>query len=129
MAAQNTQNYDIIFSTNHRLANILAKQKNEGNNLIPAIEICKAIENIDNEEFISEFECACFNDYSLSHVGFIDREGVAYKNKAIKFDNLLHKIDRDMYPRTFRIVKNIGDTYLNSSRREAESHLLNLYNS
>lgn len=129
MAAQNTQNYDIIFSTNHRLANILAKQKNEGNNLIPAIEICKAIENIDNEEFISEFECACFNDYSLSHVGFIDREGVAYKNKAIKFDNLLHKIDRDMYPRTFRIVKNIRDTYLNSSRREAESHLLNLYNS
>lgn len=129
MAAQNTQNDDIIFSTNHRLADILAKQKNEDNNLIPDLEICKAIENIDNEDFFYNFKRACFNDYSLSHVGFIDREGVAFKNKAIKFDNLLHKIDRDMYPRTYRIVKNIRDTYLNSSRREVESHLLNLYNS
>ena len=129
IAAQNTRNEDIIYSTNHRLAEILAKQKSGDNQLIPDLEICKAIENINNEDFIREFEFACHNDYSSRHVGFIDREGISYKNIAIKFDNLLHKIDRDTYPRTYRIVKNIRDTYLNTSRREGENHLLNLYNS
>ena len=84
MVAKSTHNYDIIFSTNHRLAEILAKQKSEDNQLIPDHEICKAIENINNEDFIREFERACHNDYSTRHVGFIDREGIFYKNTAIK---------------------------------------------
>ena len=127
IAAHNTRNEDIIYSTNHRLAEILAKQKSGDNQLIPDLEICKAIENINNEDFIREFEYACHNDYSSRHVGFIDREGVSYKNKAIKFDNLLHEIDQDMYPRTYKIVKGIRDTYLDFSRRDAEKHLLQLY--
>lgn len=128
IAAQNTRNEDIISSTNHRLAEILAKQKSGDNQLIPDLEICKAIENINNEDFIREFEYACHNDYSSRHVDFVDREGVSYKNKAIKFDNLLHKINQDMYPRTYKIVKGIMDTYLDFSRRDSEKHLLQLYN-
>lgn len=127
IAAQNTRNEDIIYSTNHRIAEILAQQKSGDNQLIPDFEICKAIENINNEDFIREFEYACHNDYSSRHVGFIDREGGSYKNKAIKFDNLLHKIDQDMYPRTYKIVKGIRDTYLEFSRRDTEYHLLRLY--
>lgn len=127
IAAQNSRNEDIIFSTNHRLAEILAKQKSGENQLIPDLEICKAIENINNEDFIRDFECACHNDYSSKHVGFIDREGVSYKNKAIKFDNLLHEIAQDMYPRTYKIVKGIRDTYLGFSRRDTKKQMLYLY--
>ena len=127
MAAKSTHNYDIIFSTNHRLAEILAKQKSKDNQLIPDLEICKAIENINNEDFIREFERACHNDYSSRHVGFIEREGISYKNTAIKFDNLLHEIDQDLYPCTYNIAKGIRDTYLDFSKRDAECHILCLY--
>lgn len=127
IAAQNSRNEDIIYSTNHRLAEILVKQKSGDNQLIPDLEICKVIENINNEDFIRNFECAWHNDYSSRHVGFIDREGLSNKNIAIKFDKLLHKIDQDMYPRTYKIVKGIRDTYLGFSRRDAEKHLLQLY--
>ena len=127
IAAQNTRNEDIIYSTNHRLAEILTQQKSGDNQLIPDLVICKAIENINNEDFIREFEYACRNDYSSRQVGFIDREVLSYKNIAIKFDNLLHKINPDKYPRTYKIVKGIMDTYLGFSRRDAEKHLLQLY--
>lgn len=125
MVAKSTHNYDIIFSTNHRLAEILAKQKIKDNQLIPDLEICKAIENINNEDFIREFERACHNDYSSSHVGSIEREGISYNNTAIKFDNLLHEIDQDLY--TYNIAKGIRDTYLDFSKRDAECHILCLY--
>lgn len=125
--AKATHNNEVLISTEYKLAEILTKQNSGSNNIIPHIEICKAIEKIEDVGFVKIFKVECFNSYSLNHITGCDG-GKTNKKIANKFNDLLIDINEDEYPRTYEMIKSIRDSYLTISKEENEESILRKYN-
>lgn len=125
--AKSTHNNEVLISTEYKLAETLTKQNRGSNNIIPHIEICKAIEKIEDVGFVKIFKVECFNSYSLNHITGYDG-GKTNKKNANKFNDLLIDINEDEYPRTYEMIKSIRDSYLTISKEENEENVLRKYN-
>lgn len=125
--AKSTHNNEVLISTEYKLAETLTKQNRGSNNIIPHIEICKAIEKIEDVGFVKIFKVECFNSYSLNHITGYDG-GKTNKKNANKFNDLLIDINEDEYPRTYEMIKSIRDSYLTISKEENEESVLRKYN-
>lgn len=125
--AKSTHNNEVLISTEYKLAETLTKQNRGSNNIIPHIEICKAIEKIEDVGFVKIFKVECFNSYSLNHITGYDG-GKTNKKNANKFNDLLIDINEDEYPRTYEMIMSIRDSYLTISKEENEENVLRKYN-
>ena len=125
--AKSTHNNEVLISTEYKLAETLTKQNRGSNNIIPHIEICKAIEKIEDVGFVKIFKVECFNSYSLNHITGYDG-GKTNKKNANEFNDLLIDINEDEYPRTYEMIKSIIDSYLTISKEENEENVLRKYN-
>lgn len=124
--ARNSKNDGLIFITREFVAKTLAGTPKEHNNLMPHKEVCLALDDIDDYDFLRYFYIAFFNSYSLANIYQCD-DGERNRNLAAEYKKIRISINKDEMPLTYNLVSMLENGYKFDSRHDNEDYIFRTY--
>lgn len=124
--ARNSKNDGLIFITREFVAKTLAGTPKEHNNLMPHKEVCLALDDIDDYDFLHFFYSAFYNSYSLMNIYQCD-DGERKHNLASQYKKIRNNINKDEMPTAYRLVSMLEDGYKSDSKRDNEDYIFRTY--
>lgn len=124
--ARNSKNDGLIFITREFVAKTLAGTPKEHNNLMPHKEVCLALDDIDDYDFLHFFYSAFYNSYSLMNIYQCD-DGERKHNLASQYKKIRNNINKDEMPTAYRLVSMLEDRYKSDSKRDNEDYIFRTY--
>lgn len=124
--ARNSKNDGLIFITREFVAKTLAGTPKEHNNLMPHKEVCLALDDIDDYDFLHFFYSAFYNSYSLMNIYQCD-DGERKHNLASQYKKIRNNINKDEKPTAYRLVSMLEDGYKSDSKRDNEDYIFRTY--
>lgn len=124
--ARNSKNDGLIFITREFVAKTLAGTPKEHNNLMPHKEVCLALDDIDDYDFLHFFYSAFYNSYSLMNIYQCD-DGERKHNLASQYKKIRNNINKDEMPTAYRLVSMLEHGYKSDSKRDNEDYIFRTY--
>lgn len=124
--ARNSKNEDLIYITRNYVAKTLAHTPKEKNNLMPYKEVCLALEDVEDYDFLHFFYIAFFNSYSLANIYQCD-DGERNRSLAAQYNKIRNSINKNEMPLTYNLVSMLENGYKSDSRHDNEDYLFRTY--
>lgn len=124
--ARNSKNEDLIYITRNYVAKTLAHTPKEKNNLMPYKEVCLALEDVEDYDFLRFFYIAFFNSYSLANIYQCD-DGERNRSLAAQYNKIRNSINKNEMPLTYNLVSMLENGYKSDSRHDNEDYIFRTY--
>lgn len=124
--SRNSKNEDLIYITRNYVAKTLAHTPKEKNNLMPYKEVCLALEDLEDYDFLHFFYIAFFNSNSLANIYQCD-DGERNRNLAAEYKKIRNSINKDEMPLTYNLVSMLENGYKSDSRHDNEDYIFRTY--
>lgn len=124
--ARNSKNDGLIFITREFVAKTLAGTPKEHNNLMPHKEVCLALDDINDYDFLHFFYSAFYNSYSLMNIYQCD-DGERKHNLASQYNKIRISINKEEMPLTYNLVSMLENGYKFDSRHDNEDYIFRSY--
>lgn len=124
--SRNSKNEDLIYITRNYVAKTLAHTPKEKNNLMPYKEVCLALEDVEDYDFLRYFYIAFFNSYSLANIYQCD-DGERNRSLAAEYKKIRISINKDEMPLTYNLVSMLENGYKFDSRHDNEDYIFRTY--
>lgn len=124
--ARNSKIDDLINITKNNVAKTLALTPKENNNLMPYKEVCLALEDVEDYDFLRYFYIAFFNSYSLANIYQCD-DGERNRSLATEYKKIRNSINKDEMPLTYNLVSMLENGYKFDSRHDNEDYIFRTY--
>ena len=124
--ARNSKNEDLIYITRNYVAKTLAHTPKEKNNLMPYKEVCLALEDVEDYDFLHFFYIAFFNSYSLANIYQCD-DGERNRSLAAQYNKIRNSINKNEMPLTYNLVSMLENGYKSDSRHDNEDYIFRTY--
>lgn len=124
--ARNSKIDDLINITKNNVAKTLALTPKENNNLMPYKEVCLALEDVEDYDFLRYFYIAFFNSYSLANIYQCD-DGERNRSLAAQYNKIRNSINKDEMPLTYNLVSMLENGYKFDSRHDNEDYIFRTY--
>lgn len=124
--ARNSKIDDLINITKNNVAKTLALTPKENNNLMPYKEVCLALEDVEDYDFLRYFYIAFFNSYSLANIYQCD-DGERNRSLAAEYKKIRISINKDEMPLTYNLVSMLENGYKFDSRHDNEDYIFRTY--
>lgn len=124
--ARNSKNDGLIFITGEFVAKTLAGTPKEHNNLMPHKEVCLALDDINDYDFLHFFYSAFYNSYSLMNIYQCD-DGERKHNLASQYNKIRISINKEEMPLTYNLVSMLENGYKFDSRHDNEDYIFRSY--
>lgn len=124
--ARNSKNEDLIYITRNYVAKTLTHTPKEKNNLMPYKEVCLALEDVEDYDFLRFFYIAFFNSYSLANIYQCD-DGERNRSLAAQYNKIRNSINKNEMPLTYNLVSMLENGYKSDSRHDNEDYIFRTY--
>lgn len=124
--SRNSKNEDLIYITRNYVAKTLAHTPKEKNNLMPYKEVCLALEDVKDYDFLRFFYIAFFNSYSLANIYQYD-DGERNRSLATEYKKIRNSINKEEMPLTYNLVSNLENGYKSDSKHDNEDYIFRTY--
>ena len=124
--ARNSKIDDWINITKNNVAKTLALTPKENNNLMPYKEVCLALEDVEDYDFLRYFYIAFFNSYSLANIYQCD-DGERNRSLASQYKKIRNSINKDEMPLTYNLVSMLENGYKSDSKHDNEDYIFRTY--
>lgn len=124
--SRNSKNEDLIYITRNYVAKTLAHTPKEKNNLMPYKEVCLALEDVEDYDFLRFFYIAFFNSYSLANIYQYD-DGERNRSLATEYKKIRNSINKEEMPLTYNLVSNLENGYKSDSKHDNEDYIFRTY--
>lgn len=124
--ARNSKIDDWINITKNNVAKTLALTPKENNNLMPYKEVCLALEDVEDYDFLRYFYIAFFNSYSLANIYQCD-DGERNRSLATEYKKIRNSINKDEMPLTYNLVSMLENGYKSDSKHDNEDYIFRTY--
>lgn len=124
--SRNSKIDDLINITKNNVAKTLALTPKENNNLMPYKEVCLALEDVEDYDFLRFFYIAFFNSYSLANIYQCD-DGERNRSLAAQYNKIRISINKDEMPLTYNLVSMLENGYKFDSRHDNEDYIFRTY--
>lgn len=124
--SRNSKNEDLIYITRNYVAKTLAHTPKEKNNLMPYKEVCLALEDVEDYDFLRFFYIAFFNSYSLANIYQCD-DGERNRSLATEYKKIRNSINKEEMPLTYNLVSILENGYKSDSKHDNEDYIFRTY--